>query len=381
MKKVIIAIDSFKGSLTSSEAGWSVANGIKNIYPYCEVIVLPVADGGEGMLAVITESMNVEVVHAKAHDPLMNVIDTQYVVSPDKRTAIIEMASINGLTIIPEDKRNPMLTTTYGTGELIKDALDKGYREFIIGIGGSATNDAGLGMLQALGYRFLDASGNELGYGGQIMEEVAIIDQSGAHKALHESHFTIASDVLNPFYGENGAACVYGRQKGADEEMIDKLDKGLQNLSSVIQSQLNKDIGQYPGAGAAGGMGGGFLAFLNSDLKSGIKLMLDVLHFAEKITGADLIITGEGKVDRQTIMGKVSSGILDEAKKQNIPVIVIAGSIEHVEEMNKAGFQAIFSITPSPIPLEKAIDPIFASRNIECLITQLCRTIDVFNRR
>lgn len=379
MKKTIIAIDSFKGSLTSNEAAQSVAMGIKKVYPDCKIIQIPVADGGEGMLDVIMNVTNGEYIYVKAHDPLMNVIDTRYAVSGDKCTALIEMASISGLTLVPEDKRNPMLTTTYGTGELIKDALDKGYREFIIGIGGSATNDAGLGMLQALGYRFLDESGNELGYGGQIMEKVMTIDESGVYKALHESHFTIACDVHNPFYGENGAAYVYARQKGADEEMIRELDKGLHSLASIIKSQRNKDIAYYPGAGAAGGMGGGFLGFLNSDLKAGIKLLLDALHFAEKIEGADLIITGEGKVDHQTIMGKVSSGILDEAKKQHIPVILIAGSIENVEKMNEIGFQAIFSITPSPIPLEEAMDSTYAAKNIERLVTQLCRTINIFS--
>jgi glycerate kinase len=381
MKKTVIAIDSFKGSLTSDEAGQAVAKGIKDVYPTCEIIQFPIADGGEGMLEVIMSATNGEYVYTEAHDPLMNVIKTRYAVSGDKTTALIEMASISGLPLVPEGKRNPMLTTTYGMGELIESALDKGFRNFIIGIGGSATNDAGLGMLQALGYRFLDKSGNELGYGGQVMEKVATIDDSSVHQALRESHFTVACDVHNPFYGENGAAYVYARQKGADDAMIRELDKGLHSLASVVKSQLKKDIADCPGAGAAGGMGGGILGFLNAELKPGIKLLLDALHFAEKIQGADLIITGEGKVDRQTIMGKVSSGILEEAQKQHIPVIVIAGGIENVEEMNKAGFGGVFSITPSPISLEEATEPAFAAKNIERLVTQLCRTIDIFNTK
>lgn len=379
MKKTVVAIDSFKGSLTSNEAGQAVAKGIKNVYPACEIIQFPIADGGEGMLDVIVSATNGEYVYTRAHDPLMNVIETRYAVAGDGITALIEMASVSGLPLVPEGKRNPMLTTTYGTGELIKDALDRGFRKFIIGIGGSATNDAGLGMFQALGYRFLDKSGNELGYGGQIMEKIVTIDDSSVHEALREAHFTIACDVRNPFCGENGAAYVYARQKGADDEMIRDLDRGLRSLASVIKSQLKKDIAGYPGAGAAGGMGGGFLGFLDVELKPGSKLLLDTLHFAEKIRGADLIITGEGKIDRQTTMGKVSSGVLEEAQKQGIPVIVIAGSIEDVEEMNNSGFRGVFSITPSPVALEKAMEPAFAAKNIERLVTQLCRTIDIFN--
>ncbi len=375
MRKIIIAIDSFKGSLSSAEAGQAASEGVCSIYPACETIVIPVADGGEGILNVLVSATGGKYISVHAHDPLMNWIETQYGISGDGKTALIEMAAISGLPLVPENKRNPLWTTTVGTGELIKNALEKGCREFIIGIGGSATNDAGLGMLQALGYRFLDNQGNTLFQGGQMMKDVAEIDCSNIDPALRECRFTAACDVNNPFYGENGAAYIFARQKGANDEMIKELDAGMQSLSNIIEKTTGKDISNYPGAGAAGGMGGGLLAFLNAMLKPGIKLLLETLNFHEKIAGADLIITGEGRVDKQTAMGKVPFGILEEAKKQNIPVIVIAGGIEDVPEMNQAGFSGVFSIVPGPVSLEKAMEGNYAKDNITRLVSQICNTI------
>ncbi|RHJ90629.1 glycerate kinase [Parabacteroides bouchesdurhonensis] len=373
MRKVVIAIDSFKGCLSSDECGQAAEEGVKSIYPACEVIKLPIADGGEGILNALMSVTQGNYVRLYAHNPLMEVIETQYGISKDGQTAFIEMATISGLPIIPPEKRNPLITTSYGTGELIKDALNKGCRKFIIGIGGSATNDAGLGMLQALGFRFLDKSGMELETGGRIMDKVFHIDNSNIHPALKDSLFTIACDVNNPFCGPEGAAYIYARQKGADNEMIEELDKGMQSLTNVFRQITGKDITSTPGAGAAGGMGGGFIAFLNANLKSGIDLLLEAFDFKNLIKNADLIITGEGKVDRQTIMGKVPSGILREAQKQNIPVIIIAGSVEDTEELNKAGFKGVFSITPSPVSLEAAMEANFAKENIKRLIRQICR--------
>ena len=346
MNKAIIAIDSFKGCLTSEEAGSAVMEGIKTIFPDCETLLFPIADGGEGMLDILTSATKGKYRTLPAHGPLMELVQGRYGISGDGQTALIEMAAVSGLPLVPEDKRNPMLTTTYGTGELILDALEQGCRHFIVGIGGSATNDAGLGMLQALGFRFLDKRGNLLGTGGRIMSQVASIDTSAVHPALKEARFTIACDVRNPFCGSDGAAYVFAS-----------------------------------GAGAAGGMGGGFLAFLNAELKPGIRLMLDVLDFGKRITGADLIFTGEGRADRQTVMGKVPSGILEEARKQNIPVIVLAGSIEDAAQMNRAGFQGIFSITPGPVTMEKAMEPEFARENIRRLVTQICSVIHPFATR
>lgn len=272
-----------------------------------------------------------------------------------------------------------MLTTTFGTGELIRDALAQGCRRFIIGLGGSATNDAGSGMLQALGFRFLDKEGKTLGMGGKILSEIASIDISAVHPALKDARFTIACDVHSPFCGPDGAAYVFARQKGADTDMIKKLDAGMHAFARIIQDVTGKDISACPGAGAAGGMGGGFLAFLNAELKTGIRLTLDMLRFSERIKGADLIFTGEGRADRQTAMGKVPSGILQEAQKQHIPVILLAGSIEDADQLNQAGFLGVFSITPGPVSLGKAMEPAFAEENIRRLVTQICSVVRVRN--
>lgn len=358
MKKIIIAIDSFKGCLTSAEAGKAAEKGIKSINPSCHTSVIPIADGGEGLLDVLITATKGKYITLSAHGPLMKMAKTHYGLSGNGRTAIIEMAAISGLPLVPIEQRNPMLTTTFGTGELIKDA--------------------GLGMLQALGFRFLDKSGHTLGTGGQIMEAVANIDTSGIHPALRETHFMVACDVANPFYGPDGAAYIFAQQKGADSNMVQRLDEGMQSLAEVIKKTTGKDITNYPGAGAAGGMGGGLLAFFNAELKPGTELLLKAIDFSEKIKGADLIITGEGKADRQTAMGKVPYGILKEAQKEHISVIVLAGNIENLPELNKAGFKGIFSIAPGPITLEKAMEPEFAKENITRLVSQLYSVITSF---
>lgn len=380
-RKIVIAIDSFKGCLTSAEAGEAAAQGIKSIHPGCHTLVIPIADGGEGLLDVLLSIFRGKRIHLPAHDPLMQIREAYYGMSGDGKTAIIEMAAISGLPLVPVQQRNPMLATTFGTGELIRDALDRGCRNFIVGIGGSATNDAGLGMLQALGFRFLDKHRQLLGIGGKIMEEVAEIDTSHIHPALKEAHFTVACDVRNPFYGPEGAAFVFAPQKGADSRMVQKLDASMQSLAEVIKRVTGRDISRHPGAGAAGGMGGGLLAFLNADLKPGTELLLEATRFPAKIKGADLIITGEGKADRQSAMGKVPYGILKEAQKEQIPVILLAGSVEDLPELHKAGFAGVFSIAPSPTTLEKAMEPEFAKENIRRVVSQLCSVISSVGRR
>lgn len=380
MRKVILAIDSFKGCLSSKEAETAAAQGIRHAFPTCEIICLPVADGGEGMQRVLTEALNGQEIRLSAHDPLMQMRQTAYGLSGDGTTAFIEMAAISGLPLVPLRQRNPSLTTTYGTGELIKDALNRGCRRFVIGLGGSATNDAGLGMLQALGFRFRDRYGNELGKAqpmcGQLLSEIAFIDFSTALPALCEARFTAACDVCNPFFGPEGAACVFAPQKGADPEMVAALDKGLQHLAQVIRQTTGHDIATLPGAGAAGGMGGTLSALLNAELKPGIDLLLDLTDFDKLIEGADLIITGEGKSDRQTVMGKVPSGILKRARRQGIPVILVSGSIEDADILNQAGFRAAFSITPAPMSLEEAMRPSTACQNIMQTVGQICRIWD-----
>ena len=373
MKKIIIASDSFKGCLSSLEVARAAEEGIRKILPDCEVVGIPVADGGEGTTAALVDALDGHFVSCEVCDPLMNRIRVEYGILGDGLTAVIEMASASGLTLVPPEKRNPMLTTTYGTGEIIRDALQRGCRRFLIGIGGSATNDAGTGMLQALGFRFFDNNGNELGKGGQILEQIARIDSEKTNPALQEAVFIIACDVNNPFSGENGAAFVYARQKGADDTMIRQLDKGLKQFAAVIQTSLGKDIDAIPGAGAAGGFGGGFLAFLPATLKPGIQMVLEALDFDQRIQNADLIITGEGKLDRQTGMGKTPAGILKAGKRQNIPVVAIGGAVEETEALLQQGFLAVLSIQPGPVSLEQAMSQLFAYYQIKRMVEQIVR--------
>ena len=327
MNKIVVAIDSFKGSLSSREADEAAEQGIKTIFPQCEVLHFPVADGGEGILEILTDAFHGHTVPLVAHNPLMQKITTQYGISEDGRTALVEMARISGL---------PLLPPSYGLGEIIAEALNKGCRHFIIGIGGSATNDAGLGMLQALGFRFFDHDNKLLGSGGQILSRVAAIDTTAVHPALSEASFTIACDVDNPFYGPRGATRIFAGQRGA------------------------------------------FLAFTNARLMSGIDLILTHLQFGKRIQNADLIITGEGSADAQTTMGKVAYGILREARKQNIPVLLVAGHIADTPSLYTAGFSGIFSIAPGPVTLEKSMHPEFAATHLQRLITQICKLLQAF---
>lgn len=375
MKKVVIAIDSFKGSLSSAEANTAAAEGIKEIYPACETLCLPVSDGGEGILDVLVTATQGNYISLQAHAPHMKLISTCYGISGNGQTALIEMARISGLSLVPPEFRNPMETSSYGIGECIRDALNRGCRKFIVGIGGSATNDAGTGMLQALGFRFYDSSGRLLGTGGKILTQVASIDCTTAHPALKESCFTVLCDVHNPFYGPEGAAAIFAPQKGADENMVRQLDQGMQSIAGVIQSVTGKDIAFVPGAGAAGGTGGCFLAFFTASLQPGIHYTLDLLKFSEKIRQADLIITGEGRADRQTSMGKVAAGILEAANQQDIPVILIAGSVADIPLLNRCGFQGVFSVLPGPVDIEQAMDPHFTQTNIRNLLSQLCKLL------
>lgn len=363
--KVVVAIDSFKGSLTSIEAGQAAANGISKRFPHCQIELFPIADGGEGMLAAMLNSVDGKTQHLLAHNPCMEICQTSYGISADGATAFIEMANISGLTLIRKEQQNPMETTTFGTGEIICDALEKGCTQFIVGIGGSATNDAGIGMLQALGFEFLDKDKQLLGHGGEILEKVAFINHSKVHPKAKNAHFIVACDVQNPFYGPNGAAMIYAGQKGANDAMIEKLDRGMQAFAQVILRETGKDISTTPGSGAAGGMGGGMLAFLNAELRSGADLLLDICQFNSKIEGASLIITGEGRMDRQTLMGKIPGKILEAGKQKGIPVVAIAGSVADREALESIGFYKILETKPDFMPLEEAMKPDIAIQNIK----------------
>ena len=352
MKKIVLAIDSFKGCLSSKEIEQCIAEEIHRILPSCQTVCIPIADGGEGMLDTLIEATQGTFVSTQAHDPLMRIRPARYGILGDQRTAIIEMAEINGLTTLSPIERNPMKTSTYGTGELIKDALEKGFRRFIIGIGGSATNDAGMGMIQALGAHLYDKQGNELGQGGKIMEQIAHINLNHLHPALKEATFIVACDVQNPFCGPQGAAYVFARQKGANEEQIRQLDEGMRHLALLIERDFSYNINKVKGSGAAGGLGGAFATFLQAHLQSGIDLLLDAVDFDRKITNADWIITGEGKADRQTAEGKVPAGVLKRAKKTGIPVMLI-------------GFSRIVQVSPDNLPLEEAMRPEVTRENTQ----------------
>ncbi|WP_321328287.1 glycerate kinase [uncultured Ilyobacter sp.] len=367
--KVVVAIDSFKGSLSSLELGLLIEKGVKKVYKDAEVKKVPIADGGEGTVEALVEGTNGKFVDIKVHDPLMRVIDARYGIMGNN-VAVIEMAEASGLPLLKPEERDLRKATTYGTGELIKDAVEKGCREFIIGIGGSATNDAGLGMMQALGYKFLDKDGEVLGYGGEIMEKVTEIDSREAIEDLGKCKFFVACDVDNPFYGPKGAAHVYSRQKGADDEMVEYLDSSLQKLALTLKEKTGKDIADIPGAGAAGGLGGGFVAFLDGELKPGIDIILQEVKLAESIEGADFVITGEGKIDFQSIMGKAPMGVSRLSREKGIPVIAIAGCVaDDAGAMHDHGLDAFFSTINYPVSLEDAMDKeragIFVEKNIE----------------
>ena len=363
--KVVVASDSFKGSLSSLEVADAAAKAIKECIPGCCVEKVEVADGGEGTMEALHRTLGGVKVAVEVCDPLGRAITASYVKLADGVTAVLEMAVASGLPLLAPQERNPMKTSTYGTGQLIADALRKGCRKFLIGIGGSATNDAGMGMLEALGVRFLDVEGNLLHGSGESLEKVEDIDLSGVCAGLAESEFIIACDVDAPLYGPKGAACVFAPQKGADAEMVTMLNDGLEHFSSVVKRVTGKDVSDIPGAGAAGGLGGGFVAFLPARLERGIEMVLDAISFDERIRGASLIITGEGRVDFQTLTGKTPYGILKRARRQGIPVVAIGGSVALGEiEASEAGFAGVYAVTPSDMPLEEAMKPETAVRNI-----------------
>lgn len=363
--KIVVASDSFKGSLSSLEVADAAAKAINECIPGCCVEKVEVADGGEGTMEALHRTLGGVKVAVEVCDPLGRAITASYVKLADGVTAVLEMAVASGLPLLAPQERNPMKTSTYGTGQLIADALRKGCRKFLIGIGGSATNDAGMGMLEALGVRFLDAEGNLLHGSGESLEKVDDIDLSGVCAGLAESEFIIACDVDAPLYGPKGAAYVFAPQKGADAEMVAMLNDGLEHFSSVVKRVTGKDVSDIPGAGAAGGLGGGFVAFLPARLERGIEMVLDAISFDERIRGASLIITGEGRVDFQTLTGKTPYGILKRARRQGIPVVAIGGSVVLGEkETSEAGFAGVYAVTPSDMPLEEAMKPETAVRNI-----------------
>lgn len=326
--KVVIAPDSFKGSLSAVEVANVMERAISKALPNSEAICVPVADGGEGTMDSLVSATGGKKVEVTVKGPTCKPVKAEYGVLGDNETCVIEMASASGLVLIPDGERNPMVTTTYGTGELIQAALDAGYRTFILAVGGSATNDGGAGMLQALGMNLLDETGALIGYGGAELGRVAVIDDTNFDKRIAESSFMIASDVQNPFVGPTGASAVFGPQKGATPEMVTTLDRILTNWADLIEKKTLVRLHEKPGAGAAGGIGGAFQAFFPSSMRRGIDIVIDYTGLEQKLKGADLVLTGEGQIDYQTASGKTPMGVAEAAKKKGIPVLRLPGLLE-----------------------------------------------------
>ena len=344
MKKIIVAIDSFKGCLTSAEANQAAAEGILAKMPEAKVVQVPVSDGGEGWLEAFQAAMGSEIVEVNVKDPLMRTVVAQYLVQGD--TAVIEIAKASGLTLLSPEERNPMVATSYGTGQLVVDAVRRGCKNIIVGLGGSATSDCGIGMIRAI----IDSFAK-----GGSWDDV---------RELDDVRFIIATDVTNPLCGENGAAHVFAPQKGATHEQVFALDARAKRFAMASAKHMGRDCQNKPGAGAAGGLGYAFLQYMNAECRSGIDLLLDTIHFDDLLQDADLVITGEGSADRQTLMGKLPFGILQRAQRHDVPVMLIAGRIADEQQLLDAGFSRVVCINPPGFPLEIAMQPETAKENI-----------------
>jgi len=355
--KILVAPNAFKEALSAREAGEAIKGGLERALPDSDITVLPIADGGDGTIEVLVETTGGQFIEKCVTGPLGEKVKASFGILGDGKTAVIEMARASGLALVPKEKRNPAITTTYGVGELIKEALERGVKRILVGIGGSATNDGGAGMAQALGAKLLDKEGKELPFGGLALKDLAYIDMSGFHPLAKDCEVVVMADVKNPLCGPKGASYVYGPQKGGTEELIEELDKALFNFAQVIRRDLGKDILDLPGSGAAGGLGGGLVAFLDAKLRPGIDVVLETLGIEEKLNGVDLAISGEGKIDGQTIFGKGPAGIAKKVKEKNIPVILFGGSVDDDAEILKEEglVDAIFSITRGPVSLEESI--------------------------
>lgn len=375
MKKIVIAIDSFKGSVSSAEANECCARGVRTVFPDCEIIQVPVADGGEGFAQAMAHTMKAEMREVSVHGPLGDKTVARYFFNRCSRTAIMEMAQASGLTLVPVGRRNPLQASSFGTGEMILDAIRLGAEKIVIGLGGSATNDGGTGMLSALGVRFYDDSGNRLPGIASDMSRINEIDLSHMDKDVLQTEFTVACDVQNPLLGVSGATFTFGPQKGADKEMMQRLEEGMTNLVSQTAKIKPTNIEHTPGAGAAGGLGFAFMAYLKSSLRRGIDIILDANRFDEIIKDASLIITGEGSLDAQTCNGKTAYGILCRANKYNIPVIAISGQINDYNNISNIGFMSVASIINKPMNLQECMQPYITTHNITHTITQLLNII------
>ncbi|MDI3312000.1 MAG: glycerate kinase [Thermoanaerobacterium sp.] len=352
--RILVAPDSYKGSLSSKEVIEAMTEGIRRVVD-AEILKVPIADGGEGTVDALIFSSGGKIVEAEVIGPLGNTVKSFFGILSDG-TAVIEVAASSGLNLVPNDMRNPLITTTYGVGQLIRKALDAGCRRFIVGLGGSATNDGGTGMIEALGARLLDEDGKDVPYGGGNLSRLKEIDIDGLDKRIYESSFTVASDVVNPLCGENGASTIYGPQKGATPEMVNILDKNLNHYAQIVEDTIGKDFKDVAGAGAAGGLGFSLMAFLNAKIRSGIDIVIEAVKLEEKIKSCDVVITGEGNTDFQTAYGKAPAGIAKMARKYGKRVIILSGGLGNgYKELYKIGVVAAFSIVDKPMTIDEAM--------------------------
>ena len=355
--KIVIAPDSFKGSLSALKAAEAIERGVKKAAPDAQTVLVPVADGGEGTLDSLVSATDGRKVQVKVKGPLLEPVQAEYGVLGDGETCVIEMACASGLCLLEPLRLNPMITTTYGTGELIKKALDDGCRKFILAIGGSATNDGGAGMLQALGMKLLDREGQSIQVGGGALRELAKIDASDFDARIADSDFLIASDVQNPLIGKEGASYVFGPQKGATAEMVDQLDRNLKHFADLVEKQTGIRLHDMAGAGAAGGIGGAFQAFFPSKMSRGIDIVIEYTGLKEKLIGAECVFTGEGQMDDQTASGKTPMGVAQAAKREGIPVFALAGSVgQGIDVLYEHGITSVHSIINGPMALDVAMN-------------------------
>jgi glycerate 2-kinase len=374
--RILIAPQSLKGSLTAAEAGSAISQGVQAVYSKAEIEVVPIADGGEGTVQALVDASGGKIIQKMVTGPLGEPVPAFFGLMGDGRTAVIEMAASSGLPLVPPEKRDPRITSTYGVGELILAALDYGSRHFIIGIGGSATNDGGTGMAQALGAMLLDAQGAEITRGGAALATLAHISTSGMDARLQKCTVEVACDVNNPLCGPTGASAVYGPQKGATPEMVEELDKALAHYAQIIEQDLGMSVAEIPGAGAAGGLGAGLIAFLHAKLRPGAQIVFEAVGLEARIQKADLVITAEGQIDAQTAYGKSVGAVAEIAKRYGLPVLAFAGSLgENYQVAYKLGVDAVAALTTSPMTLTYAIEN--AARLMSDAAERACRFLQV----
>ena len=374
--KFVLAPDSFKESLTAQEVADAMEIGIKKVFPNAECVKVPMADGGEGTVQSLVDGTDGKIYEVDVTGPLGKIVNARYGILGDNETAVIEMAEASGIHYVEKEKRNPLITTTYGTGEVIKEALNKGVKKIIIGIGGSATNDGGAGMIQALGGRLLDKEGNDLSFGGGSLDKLDRIDLTKFDERINKVKVEVACDVNNTLTGEEGASAIFGPQKGATPDLVKLLDKNLGHYAQIVKEQLGKDMANEKGAGAAGGLGFALLTFCNGELKPGIDIVIEYSNLDTKIQGASYVLTGEGSIDGQTKFGKTPYGVAQVAKKYDIPVIAVAGNVgSGTEELYGLGFNSILSIMPGVMTLDKAL--VTGKKNIENTVENIARLLEI----